>query len=437
MSQHLKVMSGSVEKTPPPTSGEKLFTMLVLFYSTGAFWRVLQGNKELESGNWTGALSTNALWVFVYLAAFSLLRHRCEIPRDLWKNSLPMLLPIPVAVLSVAWSDDRSLTFLRCSALIGTTLVALYVALRYTIREILLLAARALGIAAVTSLICALWIPSFGIGTDEFQGMWLGAFGHKNQLGGMMAIGFLVFLLLAWRERTHRTRWLGLAALSVFLIIQADSMTSFAICCALPYFLWVSNKTLTRPGSARVRILYFGLPVLLVVAGVALKYEDILYALGRDPVLNGRPVLWGLVLGAVEDRPYLGYGYEAFWRGYEGIAGEIWKQIGSFQFYSHNGFLEILLGMGLIGLISIVIALTFFAKNALRLLREQKTLDTLWPWAFFLYLLASNLTEANLMRSNTLPWLLYTITVISVCASKLGRSIAAEPAFVLSSVPGK
>jgi len=161
--------------------------------------------------------------------------------------------------------------------------------------------------------------------------------------------------------------------------------------------------------------LYFGLPVLLVVIGAALKYDNVVEALGRDPALTGRPVLWGLVLGAVQDKPYLGYGYEAFWRGYEGRAGEIWSQIRSFQFYSHNGFLEVLLGLGLMGLISILIALTFFAKNALRVLREQKTLDTFWPWAFFLYLLASNLTEANLMRSNTLPWLLYTITALSLC----------------------
>ena len=415
ISERLEERPGSVQKTlSPPTRGEKLFTMWALFYSTGAFWRVLQGHADLESGNWKGALVTNLLWIFVYLAAIFLLRRRCDVPRNLWKNSLPMLLPIPVAVLSLAWSDDPFLTFLRCGALIGTTLLGLYIALRYTIREVLVLTAGALGIAAISSLVCALWVPSFGLGTDEFQGIWIGAFAHKNTLGAMMRIGFLVSLLLAWYERTHKIRWLGLAALSIFLIIQADSMASLVICCALPYFLWVSNKTLARPGSASVRLSYFGLPALLFVAGVALKYEDIVEMLGRDTQLSGRSTLWVLVSRAILDKPYFGYGYEAFWRGYEGMAGEIWKQIGSFQFYSHNGFLEVLLGLGLIGLISVLIALIFFAKNALRLLQKSKTLDTFWPWAFFLYLVASNLTEANLMRSNTLPWLLYTITALSV-----------------------
>jgi len=401
----------------PLASFERIFAVSVLFYSTGAFWRVLQGSRDMESGTWTGALITNALWILVYLTAFWLLRRTCVVPWHLWKRGIVLLLPVPVAVASLLWSQDRGLTFLRCGALIGTTVVALYFALRFTTREILHFGSFALGLGAISSMIAAVCVPSFGVGTGEFQGIWIGAFAQKNELGGMMAVGFLLCMVLFWHERSRRLLWFSLAALSLFLVLKADSMTSFAICCVLPYLFWVSKKMLTKKVNVITRILYFGLPVLIVVAGVVLNFDRVTEALGRGGDLTGRTVLWAAVAPAIFDRPYLGYGYEAFWRGYQGAAGEIWAQLGNYYTYSHNGFLEVLLGLGLIGLVSTLTALVFYSRRAFQALQRQgkDAIAAFWPWAFLMYLLLSNLLEGNLMKSNNLPWLLYMITALSLC----------------------
>jgi exopolysaccharide production protein ExoQ len=408
---------GAEPRNLPLASFERFFAVSVLFYSTGAFWRVLQGSRDMESGTWTGALITNALWMLVYLTAFWLLRRTCVVPWHLWKRGIVLLLPVPVAVVSLLWSQDRGLTFLRCGALIGTTVVALYFALRFTTREILHFASFALGLGAISSMIAAVCVPSFGVGTGEFQGIWIGAFGQKNELGGMMAVGFLLSIVLFWHERSRRLLWFGLAALSLFLVLKADSMTSFAICCALPYLFWVSKKTLTKKVSVVSRILYFGLPVLIVAAGVVLEFDRVTEAVGRGEDLTGRTVLWAAVAPAIFDRPYLGYGYEAFWRGYQGAAGEIWAQLGNYYYYSHNGFLEVLLGLGLIGLVSMLIALVFYSRSAFHALQRQRgdAIAAFWPWAFLIYLPLSNLLEGNLMKSNNLPWLLYMITALGLC----------------------
>jgi exopolysaccharide production protein ExoQ len=401
----------------PLASFERFFAVSVLFYSTGAFWRVLQGSRDMESGTWTGALITNALWMLVYLTAFWLLRRTCVVPWHLWKRGIVLLLPVPVAVVSLLWSQDRGLTFLRCGALIGTTVVALYFALRFTTREILHFASFALGFGAISSMIAAVCVPSFGVGTGEFQGIWIGAFGQKNELGGMMAVGFLLCMVLFWHERSRRLLWFSLAALSLFLVLKADSMTSFAICCALPYLFWVSKKMLTKKVNVITRILCFGLPVLLVAAVVGLEFDRIVEASGRSADLTGRTVLWAAVAPAILDRPYLGYGYEAFWRGYEGAAGEIWAGLGNYYYYSHNGFLEVLLGLGLVGLVSLLTALVFYSGNAFHALQRQgkDAIAAFWPWAFLMYLLLSNLLEGNLMKSNNLPWLLYMVTALGLC----------------------
>ena len=406
-----------VEPSGERASGlERIFAVLVLFYSTGAFWRLLQG--ERDDGVWMGALTTNLLWIGAYVVSFLLIRRRCAIPNGLWIASLPLLLPVVAAFTSLAWSDDQLLTFLRCGALLGTTVIGVYLGLRYSTKDILSLLACATGIAAVGSVICALWFPSFGIGTDEFEGLWIGAFTHKNQLGGVMAISFLTSFLLLWHERSHRVLWCFMAVLSLFIVLKADSMSSLAVCGALFYLVSVSNKTLTKSANLGIRLLSFGLPLALLLGGFALAYGAIVQSMGRDPELSGRGLLWMLVLGAIGDRPYLGYGYEAFWRGFEGTAGDIWKQMGYYGFYSHNGFLEVLLGMGAVGLISILVAFAFFTKGAFQALRQEEGLDAIWPWAFLLYLVASNLTEASLMRSNTLPWLLYTVIAINLGAKR-------------------
>src|ERR1700687_920640 len=405
----------------PLASFERIFAVFVLFFSTGAFWRVLQGSRDTESGAWTGALMTNSLWILVYLAAFWLLRLRCVVPWHLWKRGIVLLLPVPVAVVSLLWSQDRGLTFLRCGALVGTTVVALYFALRFTIRETLHFASSALGLGAISSTIAAVCVPSFGVGRGEFQGIWLGAFGQKNELGGMMGVAFLVYMVLFWHERSRRLLWLSLAALSLFLVLKADSMTSFAICCALPYLFWVSKKTLTKNVHVITRILYFALPVLIVAAGVVLEFDRVTEAVGRGEDLTGLTVLWAAVAPAILDRPYLGYGYEAFWRGYQGAAGEIWAQLGNYYYYSHNGFLEVLLGLGLIGLVSMLIALVFYSRSAFHALQRQRgdAIAAFWPWAFLMYLPLSNLLEGNLMKSNNLPWLLYMITALSLCFNQV------------------
>jgi exopolysaccharide production protein ExoQ len=413
------LLVGAEPRNLPLANFERFFAVSVLFYSTGALWRVLQGSRDTESGAWTGALMTNFLWIVVYLTALWLLR-RCLVPWHLWKKSLVLLLPVPVALVSLLWSQDRGLTSLRCGALIGTTVVALYFAVRFTIRKIVHFLAYALGLAAISSIIAAVCVPRFGVGTGEFQGIWLGAFGQKNELGGMMTIGFLVNLVLFWHERSRRIVWFCLAAISLFLVLKADSMTSFAICCSLPYLFWVSKKTLSRGGRVFTRILCFGLPVLLVAAVVGLEFDRIVEASGRSADLTGRTVLWAAVAPAILDRPYLGYGYEAFWRGYEGPAGEVWRQLGNYYYYSHNGFLEVLLGLGLIGLVSMLIALVFYSRSAFRALQVQggDAIAAFWPWAFLLYLFLSNLLEGNLMKSNNLPWLLYMITAMSLCSKQ-------------------
>lgn len=407
-----------------PSGMERLFALFVLFFATGAFWSYIQGSRDPEAGVWLGSLVTNGLWVACYAIAFFLIRSRCVVPKGMLKDSMLMLLPVPIAFISLLWSDDRMLTLLRSMALLGTSIVALYLALRFTIREIVQLLAAALSFTAITSFLMATLLPKYGIDQYEFQGIWLGAFTQKNALGGTMVVACLVLGLMLWWERSHRLWRFSVLLLSLFLIVKADSMASLGVCCVLPYLMWVSRKSWATKGHYVGRVLSLAVPVLIVIVVTVTYFDQLLDMIGRDANLTGRTLLWALVMQAISQRPYVGYGYEAFWRGYEGTAGEIWQQMNQFQFYSHNGFLEVMLGLGLAGLVAILIALVIFGKRSLQRLQGD-SLATAWPWAFFLYLILSNLLEGSLMKSNTLPWMLYTVTALSLSVNRLRTVVQA------------
>ncbi|MEK7407112.1 MAG: O-antigen ligase [Acidobacteriota bacterium] len=406
-----------------PTLAEKAFTVFALFLSTGAFLTTLQSPHDPSLGARTGDLLTNAIWSLIYLITFLLLKARCTLSTRVFTGASLLLALVGIALASIFWSDAPVLTVLRGTALIGTTIVGVYLASRYSLRQQLRILGLTFAIAAVLSLLFALGLPSYGIASGEFHGEWVGIYAHKNNLGANMAIAFALFLALGRTEPRYRWVFRLGAGLSLLLILFSDSITSLVACVATLGLLFFS-RVVTYPHRRGSRLL-LGLVAVAVLFLVVFYFEEVTYALGRDLALTGRTELWDLVVGAILDRPRLGYGYGAFWRGYEGSSGDVWNAFGSELFYSHNGFLDVWLDLGLFGLGAFVVGYVVYAGRALSILRNTRDPEALWPLLLLAFIFVSNLTEGSILRSNTAAWILYTATVLSICAAKrelAGRS---------------
>ncbi|MGC2182936.1 MAG: hypothetical protein WA637_06645, partial [Terriglobales bacterium] len=125
--------------------------------------------------------------------------------------------------------------------------------------------------------------------------------------------------------------------------------------------------------------------------------------------------------------PWFGYGYGAFWRGYAGPSGVVWDAMGGEIFYSHNGFLDVWLDLGAIGLGLLILGYTIAFRRAVISAGVDHSDLSLWPLVFLMFLLLSNLTEGSLMRANTLPWILYTAIYyrLAICTEE-AKGIAAR-----------
>jgi exopolysaccharide production protein ExoQ len=397
---------------------ERCFVVLALFLFTGALLPLLlaqdQGSQDPVQGNPVSQV------VFLGIYGITSLLIAVRWRRFIWvaaRDKLLLLL-IGVVLFSVFWSAAPAITLRQDVALLGTTLFGVYFVARYELREQLRLLAWAMGIAALLSLICALALPSYGIDSNDVRGdAWQGIYGGgKNILGRTMALSMMVFLLLAL-DKHGRHRWLLWAGfgLSAILLFQSHSTTPQVILLTILFLL---------PLYAALRWHYalgasFFVLAVLVGGGIATwlvaDADLVLNALGRDLTLTNRTYLWPAVIEMIRERPWLGYGYGAFWLGWAGESAHVWlwnAQIGLEAEHAHNGYLDLCLNLGLLGASTFVLGFLLTARRAIVWARYTRKAEDLWPLAYLTFILLYNLTESAIIAPNDIIWLLYVVVVL-------------------------
>jgi exopolysaccharide production protein ExoQ len=380
----------------------------VLMLASTAFPGFLQGPENLNvarTGNWL----TNSIWLSSYLLAALALVSRVRLCHEALVRCWPLVGLLAFSALSLVWSEDRLLTFLRLCALCGTTVCGLYLGERLTVLGQARLIASVLVWAAILSLMVGIVVPETGIMTGDLQGDWQGIFGHKNQLGLNMALGFGLSMLLSFTARERRTGHIAGAGLCLVLVFLSRSATGLVCTFVLVLTLlvgWPLLKVWPRFGIKKRLFTLIALGG--VIAWTASQYLTLLDLLGRNEDLTGRTQMWSLVAVMISEKPVLGYGYGAFWRGYEGPSGLIWDAMRTEIFYSHNGFLDVCLDLGLAGTGLFVIGYVIGFRRAVAKAVLLRRSTQMWPILFLVFLFISNLTEGSILRANVLPWILYT-----------------------------
>lgn len=399
---------------------ERAFAVFGLFLCLDAGVRTLRILSGIEGplqavrteGNYAeGSALTQVLLFGVYLVSFMLLAlrpmghlMRAFRPKLLW------LLPA-LAMVSVLWSGAPTISFRRAVALAGSFVFGVYLATRYP-RVMLLRLLLVISIIAIAlSVAVTVALPTYSI--DPITGGWQGVFGQKNQLGQFMALSAALWLLSAVIGKRRRLR-IGFGVLSVALVLLSRSATAIVILVALIAVLAFVRLLRARSG--------FVLPVLLIVAlvvgSVAVRTASdpagVLAALGRDSSLTGRTQLWGLVWQMIRARFWLGYGYGGFWLGFEGPSGPVWLATGWEPPSAHDGFLDLMLDLGVVGLLILVPVLIAALRQGYALAVRGRTLDAAFPLLFLVFLLISNITESYLVAYNSLSWVLFVAITIQL-----------------------
>ncbi len=135
----------------------------------------------------------------------------------------------------------------------------------------------------------------------------------------------------------------------IVLVHSESRSAQFATAAALAFGL----SALAR--QRRAQIAAYFVAGAVVVVGLVRFSGDLLELSGKDETLTGRSEIWRLVSGWIGDRPAIGYG-----------PGNVWlvtdEATALFDFYqvpdnAHNGFLEAMLGGGILVLVPLVLLL--------------------------------------------------------------------------------
>jgi exopolysaccharide production protein ExoQ len=330
--------------------------------------------------------------------------------RDAVSGTPVLLALILLALVSASWAETPGLVLRRSVALTGTSLLGVALAARLTFDAQLHLLRRIFRFAAVLSFLCSLFVPQYGKGND---GTWQGIFGQKNGLGGIMALAVLVeWYIPATAFRSKVLKFVWLSAYGALLALS-DSITAF-----IGVSITLVSIAVFRTLRWRYRV---PLPILLglgALLGGALfpviitNMDSVMPLLGRSGDLTGRTELWSFLVPVILKQLFFGYGYSGFWEGASVESEIIYKNIGWKAMYSHNGYLEIVLSLGLLGLLLILLFVGTGIKRALVVAENKESIQDLWPLAFLVFFLIHNLAECTMMWQNKLEWALCIATVI-------------------------
>lgn len=349
-----------------------------------------------------------AYWLIYLFTAWQCVVRRRDLLRALFHN---LFVPgfVAITLLSTLWSLDPTTTLRRAFALGMVTLFGTYLATRYTYAHVLRLLGVVFGAIALGSVLFRFLLPQYGIAPDMYGGAWEGVFAQKNILGNAMVLAAIVFALLtACGQRWGRVAWGGVA-LAASLVVLSRSVTAMVvlgvILMATPLLGLLRRRTPRSVAVFLVVCCALGAAVLIA----ATHGEHVLTAFGRDVTLTGRTNIWPVVWDRIMQRPLLGYGYGTFWHFSPGEF--VRAAIGWDTPHAHNGYLDLLLDVGLFGFLMFVAGLVVAVRRGWASMRSASGVETLWPMLFLLVLLLSNITETAFYQS-PFVWALFTAIAV-------------------------
>ena len=243
--------------------------------------------------------------------------------------------------------------------------------------------------------------------------MYFGVTTFKNLLGvlAMICGSFSLWAVTcAMEDRGMKYRRRHIIAHSIiflvacWLIVKADSMTSLA-CMVLAGTVMVlagQRHVLRWPAGVPLAIavtVFLPLAVLFVST-----FGNLLHAVGRNATLTDRTLIWQAVL-ALHTNPWIGTGFESFWLGNR--LQEVWHMSVNGIQEAHNGYLEIYLNLGWIGVVllgGVVIAGLGRAIGMLHRDRQEGRLRVGLLTAALIF----SMTEAG-FRMLSLMWLAFLL----------------------------
>ena len=335
---------------------------------------------------------------------------------------------VALALASSIWSFDGAATLRRVLALFFTTFAGSVLASRWSLRQLNEIIAAQFAILMVLSFIFAALPPHHGIMTELFPGAWRGVWTEKNGLGALMALGTLSCLSSAILSPPRRGIWIAAAAGCLALVLLSTSKTSL-LALVLGVVAMVGVGLFQRGPVLAVISTWVTVSATILVGGLLALAPSIVFdALNKDATLTGRTEIWtAAIRQGLAHNPVSGFGYGVLWDHRQPFEPASWiaHDAGFAAGHAHNGWLEVWLGLGFVGLAIWILA---YFGNFFRIAVAAYTTSKAYAIVpFFLVFSVSSLTEVSILDYQDIEWMIYVAFAASLALAPRQDAEAIAP----------
>lgn len=398
--------------------GDALILVCVfLFVNLSAFLGEQFPDVALFDGQAWWVVKASGLVVILMLVNL-FVRRDLKVFARAWLQNYWLVLFLFFSLASLLWTVYLPATLYEISLLFFSSFAAAYFAIRYrlsgSINHITGLAA----FCVLTSLYIVFFTNGGIMQNEPFVGSWNGMFWHRNHTGSLMAFFSMIFLVRLLMDRGVSAinrlvfgMFYLLAAWHVFGSRSAAGILIYVLLnmgVAIIYF-WLNWRDKLTPKHYYSFITVAATGIIVFITNLGFFFG----LLGRTANMTGRTPLWrDLFLNFYLKKPLLGYGYGALWM-QESFrllmqSRHGWKYP---VYFADNGFLDILLNLGGVGLgLFLAMFFTALARGA-RKVRMTGSWKYIFLLLVLLYVALGNLAYSFLLEVDYFVWMLLLIVV--------------------------
>ncbi len=357
------------------------------------------GKGSAETAYDEGSAFDRNIYTGLLLCGVIVLAKRSQRTTAFLAANWPIVLFFLYCALSAAWSDHADVSIKRWFRGVGDLVMVMVILTDTNWSGAFKWVYSRLACTLIPlSVLFFRWFPALGRSYNIHDGRVsiTGVTDDKNLLGAVctilsLAAAWCIIEALQGEGRARKGLLIGyglVIAVAIYLVNLADSATATACFIEGGGILILTSlpKIYRRPARTHLLVAsVLGFSVINLFFG-----SSLLQLLGRNSTLTGRTDLWQLCLTLVTN-PLVGAGYESFWLGHR--LATMWNYIPGVN-QAHNGYLEIYLNLGWVGVALLVTFLITGYLNITRAVRRREPAASL-RLAIFVVACVANCTEAG------------------------------------------
>ncbi|NWG29379.1 MAG: O-antigen ligase family protein [Ignavibacteriaceae bacterium] len=345
----------------------------------------------------TTDIKNQVVYLFLFFSSLIVLAKKSNEIFTLIKSEKYLTLFVVLCLVSALWSEYSLISFKRSFQLFVIFLVILEALVIIDPTTLLKQMKIVVSIYLFFNLYACLRI---GAAIDPVFGTWRGIEVQKNHLAQTSLYCLLSSVVFFSIDKIRLAKQYDsiLILISVILIYKARSSTAILVLAMIVFIgsVFLIESLFSKFGFRRI-VMGFIFSFILASSLIFLFFSSEIFGLipgyfGKDMTLSGRVPIWEHAWTEIQKHFLLGYGFATYW-----IMGHPRLEIFAEYFegfkvnQAHNGFLEIMLQLGIVGFIFFLFLL---AAYIFRMIKVNSNLAIL----IFFAILTLNYTESALFK---------------------------------------